>query len=242
MSFLPTDVPLLSSEKKLSSVRFSKSPLVLPRFKVIPINLSDKQKSMKSSVETHGGTKSSRPVGLPLIRTPRCVIEPLRRIAGASPGSSANYQLVDYKLIIDFYQSCIVNSLCMVTIQQQPYADYMKDVISFCEFACLKYHIPILLINSAVESFSVITRIISSLESPVAGNVFIPLLPLRLKKLEKATLYIADQKHFTQEELMALDTRDAKIVIIDDLAAVPSIDVLNRWADEKGLIIIARKD
>ena len=131
----------------------------------------------------------------------------------------------------------------MVTIQQQPYVDFMKEVISFCELACQKYHIPILLIDSATERICRITRVSSSLESPFlkTDSVYFS-LRLRLQLLEKATLNITDQKHFTQEALVALDPRDAKIVFIDDLAAVPSLESLEKWATEKGLKVIARKD
>jgi len=64
----------------------------------------------------------------------------------------------------------------------------------------------------------------------------------RLRKLEGSSLYISDQEHFSEGDWAALDTKDAKIVIIDDLTAVPSVDVLDKWAEEKGVKVIARKD
>ena len=64
----------------------------------------------------------------------------------------------------------------------------------------------------------------------------------RIRKLEGASLSIADRNQWTEADLAALDLKDASIVFIDDLDAVPSVDVLEKWAEEKGVKIIARKD
>lgn len=141
------------------------------------------------------------------------------------------------------------------TIIQKPYASFMKESLSFCETACGEYQIPVILIStrkmaSSVQLAEIITWGICIDPAPTGDSIFNALkqdvdrkiVESRLRKLEGSCLYISDQEHFSEDDLAALDTKDAKIVIIDDLTAVPSVDVLDKWAEGKGVKVIVRKD
>lgn len=143
------------------------------------------------------------------------------------------------------------------TIIQKPYASFMKETLSFCETACGEYQIPVILISTRKMASSLLAEVAEVIKwgicidpAPTGGSIFNALkqdvdrkiVESRLRKLEGSCLYISDQEHFSEDDLAALDTKDAKIVIIDDLTAVPSVDVLDKWAEEKGVKVIARKD
>lgn len=143
------------------------------------------------------------------------------------------------------------------TIIQKPYASFMKESLSFCETACGEYQIPVILISTRKMASSLLAEVAEVIKwgicidpAPTGGSIFNALkqdvdrkiVESRLRKLEGSCLYISDQEHFSEDDLAALDTKDAKIVIIDDLTAVPSVDVLDKWAEEKGVKVIARKD
>lgn len=140
------------------------------------------------------------------------------------------------------------------TIIQKPYASFMKEALSFCETACGEYQIPVILISTRKMASSLLAEIIKwgiCIDSaPTGGSIFNALkqevdrkiVDSRLRKLEGSSLYISDQEHFSEGDWAELDTKDAKIVIIDDLTAVPSVDVLDKWAEGKGVKVIVRKD
>ena len=141
-----------------------------------------------------------------------------------------------------------------ITILLQSYTSFLKDFASFCETACGKYHIPVLLISTRKMASSLSAEIIKwgicidpaptgdAIFNALKQEVDRKIVDSRLRKLEGSSLYISDQEHFSEGDWAALDTKDAKIVIIDDLTAVPSVDVLDKWAEEKGVKVIARKD
>lgn len=138
------------------------------------------------------------------------------------------------------------------TVIKKPYASFMKEVLSFCETACGVYQIPILLISTRDIASSLLYEyfkrfILSedpreSLFRDLKEDVDLRRVESRLRKLQKSSLYISDQERFSEDDLAALDTRGAMIVIIDDLAAAPPVDALEKWAEEKGVKVIVRED
>ena len=131
----------------------------------------------------------------------------------------------------------------------------MKEVLSFCETACGEYQIPTLLISTRNIASSLLAEyfkrfILSEPPTTPSGSLFRDLkedvdlrkVESRLRKLQKSSLYISDQERLYEDDLAALDTRGAMIVIIDDLAAAPPVDFLDKWAEEKGVKVIVRKD
>lgn len=139
------------------------------------------------------------------------------------------------------------------TVINKPYAYFMKEVLSFCETACGEYQIPILLISTRNIASSLLYEyfkrfILSedpreSLFRDLKEDVDLRRVESRLRKLQKSSLYISDQERFSEDDLAALDTRrGAMIVIIDDLAAAPPVDALEKWAEEKGVKVIVRED
>lgn len=138
------------------------------------------------------------------------------------------------------------------TVINKPYAYFMKEVLSFCETACGEYQIPILLISTRNIASSLFAEYVKrfilsedpreSLFRDLKEDVDLRRVESRLRKLQKSSLYISDQDHLYEDDLAGLDTRGAMIVIIDDLAAVPPLDVLDKWAEEKGVKVIVRED
>ena len=123
------------------------------------------------------------------------------------------------------------------TIIRKPYAGFMKEALSFCDTACGKYQIPILLISTRKTAGALLAEV-GALKQDVDQKI----VNARLRKLEGTSLLIADRNQWTEADLAALDLKDASIVFIDDLDAVPSVDVLEKWAEEKGVKIIVRKN
>ncbi len=141
------------------------------------------------------------------------------------------------------------------TVINKPYASFMKEVLSFCETACGEYQIPILLISTRDIDCSLLAEYVQrfitsdppttpreSLFMDIKEDVDLKNVESRLRKLQKSSLYISDQERFSEDDLAALDTRGAMIVIIDDLAAAPPVDALEKWAEEKGVKVIVRED
>lgn len=139
------------------------------------------------------------------------------------------------------------------TVIYKPYAYFMKEVLPFCETACGEYQIPILLISTRNIASSLFAEYVKrfilpdpapreSLFRDYKEYVDLRKVESRLRKLQKSSLYISDQKHFSEDDLAGLDTRGAMIVIIDDLAAAPPVDALEKWAEEKGVKVIVRQD
>ena len=140
------------------------------------------------------------------------------------------------------------------TIIQQSYPDFMKEAMSFCEIACVKYQIPVLLIGTKKQATNLLAKMIqdsilidpcppaTSVIGAIKKDIDALRVKARLKKLEGSSLFFFDQEQLTENDLNSLDTYGAKIVIIDDIAAVPSMESLDKWATEKGMKVIARKD
>ncbi len=140
------------------------------------------------------------------------------------------------------------------TIIRKPYASFMKEALSFCDTACGKYQIPILLISTRKTAGALLAEVLKwdilvdpaptggSLLGALKQDVDQKIVNARLRKLEGTSLLIADRNQWTEADLAALDLKAASIVFIDDLDAVPSVDVLEKWAGEKGVKIIVRKN
>lgn len=140
------------------------------------------------------------------------------------------------------------------TIIRKPYASFMKEALSFCDTACGKYQIPVLLISTKKTAGALLAEVLKwgilvdpaptggSILGALKQNVDWKIVNARLRKLEGTSLSIADRNQWTETDLAALDLQDARIVFIDDLDAMPSVDVLGKWAEEKGIKVIARKD
>ena len=137
----------------------------------------------------------------------------------------------------------------MTTIKQAYYL-FMKDVISFCKTACGKYQIPVLLLSTKNMAAGILRDFI--LIDPAPPVLTLPdtikqaldwvLVKERLKKLRGCPLYINDKSRFSEEDLLCMDTRGAKIVFIDDSSNVPSFTFLENWAKERDLQVILRNE
>ncbi len=139
------------------------------------------------------------------------------------------------------------------TVIKKPYASFMKEVLPFCETACGEFQIPILLIstrNIASSLFAEYVKRFILFDPAPRESLFrnykeyadLRKVESRLRKLQKSSLYISDQERISEDDLAALDTRGAMIVIIDDLAAAPPVDALEKWAEEKGVKVIVGED
>ena len=126
----------------------------------------------------------------------------------------------------------------------------MKDVISFCKTACGKYQIPVLLLSTKNMATGILSDFI--LIDPAPPVLTLPgaikkaidwvLVDEKLKKLQGSPLFINDKSRFSEEDLLCMDTRGAKIVFIDDSSNVPSLAFLENWAKERDLQIILRNE
>lgn len=141
-----------------------------------------------------------------------------------------------------------------ITVIQQPYTDFLKEALSFCDTACGKYQIPVLMISTRQQANNLLIKMIqdgmlidpcppfTSVIVAIKKDIYALRANARLKKLEGSSLMFCDRKQMSEDDLAQLETGNAKIVIIDDLALVPSVDFLDKWAEEKGLKVIVRKD
>ena len=141
-----------------------------------------------------------------------------------------------------------------ITILLQSYTSLLKDFASFCETACGKYHIPVLLISTRRPASEVVASILKSviltdpaptgqsLISAIKNDTDRKTAEKKLKALAGSSLYFTDKYSITAEELDALDIKDARLVFIDDFFKVPSPTVLEEWACRKGITVIVRKD
>ena len=126
----------------------------------------------------------------------------------------------------------------------------MKDVISFCKTACGKYQVPVLMLSTKNTATGILSDFI--LIDPAPTVLTLPdtikkaidwvLVEEKLKKLQGSPLFINDKTKFTEEDLLCMDTRGAKIVFIDDSKNVPSLAFLENWAKERDLQVILRKE
>lgn len=137
----------------------------------------------------------------------------------------------------------------MTTIRQA-YYPFMKDVISFCKTACGKYQIPVLLLSTKTLATGILRDFI--LIDPAPPVLSLPgaikrafdwvLVEGELKKLQGSPLFINDKSRFSEEDLLCMDTRGAKIVFIDDGCNLPSSPFLENWAKERDLQVIIRNE
>lgn len=137
----------------------------------------------------------------------------------------------------------------MTTIRQA-YYPFMKDVISFCKTACGKYQIPVLLLSTRNNATGILGEFIFvdpappvfSLPGTIKKAIDRELVEGQLKKLQGSPLFINDKSRFSEEDLLCMDTRGAKMVFIDDGCNVPSLPFLENWANEHNFQIILRKE
>lgn len=117
------------------------------------------------------------------------------------------------------------------TLLMHPYGVFMHDVLSFCETACLTYKIPITLINTLANPFDIIRSNKKSVLASTSDYV--------ADRLERSLL-LRDSGFDSEEELFSFNPGGAKIVFIDDIRSVPSIEKLDEWSDRIGATVIAR--
>lgn len=140
------------------------------------------------------------------------------------------------------------------TILQQSYTSFLKDFASFCEAACGKYQIPVVLITTRRPASEVVASILGNLilsdPAPTGLSIFSAIkhdvegknAEKKLKALAGSNLFFMDKESLSADELDALDIKDARLVFIDDFSKVPTADVLEDWACRKGVKVIVRKD
>lgn len=140
------------------------------------------------------------------------------------------------------------------TILQQSYTSFLKDFASFCEAACGKYQIPVVLITTRRPASEVVASILGNTiltdPAPTGLSIFSALkhdiegknAEKKLKALAGSTLFFTDKESLSTDELDILDIKDAQLVFIDDSSKVPATEVLEEWACRKGIKVIVRKD
>ena len=140
------------------------------------------------------------------------------------------------------------------TILIQPYSDFMKEAMSFCETACGKYQIPVLFISTRRPASEVLASLLGiailtdpaptgeSLFSAIKHDLEMKSTGKRIKALSDSGLYFFDKESINADELDALDVKDAQLVFIDDSSKVPATELLEEWACRKGIKVIVRKD
>ena len=136
----------------------------------------------------------------------------------------------------------------------QPYSEFIKDVVAFCETACIKYHIPVMLITTRKPGSEIVRTLFgmvvpmdpatssSSLLTAFKKDKDWKRIKKQMDELQNSSLYLHDDETYTEESMSNLDLRGIRIVFIDDGAAVPPVDFLEKWASEKDITIVVRKD
>lgn len=138
----------------------------------------------------------------------------------------------------------------------QPYNEFIKDVVAFCETACTKYYIPVMLISTRKPATGLLRNMIEAVvlmdPAPNSTSLLTAIKKdkdwMRIKKqldeLQKSSLYLDDDETYTEESMNNIDLRGRgiRIVFIDDSDAVPPVDFLEKWAAEKDITVVVRRD
>ena len=130
----------------------------------------------------------------------------------------------------------------------------MKDALSFCDVACGKYHMPVLLVQTRETAGSFVAWMVDKF-SPIlvdpAPTSLTLLSVLRrefdrkstekaIKRLQGLNLYISDKKSYSETEWSQLIASRFAVVFIDDLSAVPDKDFLEKWSEKHAVTVVGR--
>lgn len=126
----------------------------------------------------------------------------------------------------------------------------MKDVISFCNTACVKYQIPVLLLSTREMSTNIFQKFILVDPPPIVGQgakdfkeaVDYAIVKTKLANLYGSPLYFSDKKKYSEEDILTMNIHGAKIVFIDDNKNVPSQAFLENWGKERNIQVIMRTE
>ena len=142
-----------------------------------------------------------------------------------------------------------------LTVISKSYSDFIKeDVLPFCEMACEKYQIPVLLLSTMSDASAIVSEFIklgvcvdpapttTGIVGAVKHDLDSKKIQSRLRKLNGECFFITDQKSFTESDFDSINTRGAGIIFIDDLDAVPPLEFLGKWSVERNVKLIVRAD